>query len=60
MDSREKKLYSDAYWTRIFVPTVLILLVFAFLLLFYLPQTQSMPTQSVYKALRTLQTLKSP
>lgn len=53
----EKKIYSDAYWTRIFIPTVLILLALAFVLLFYLPQTQIMPTPSVYKALRTLQTL---
>lgn len=60
MESRESKIYTDAYWTRVFIPCVLILLVLALVLLFYLPQTQTMATPSVYKALRTLQTLKSP
>lgn len=60
MENTEKKLYSDEYWTRVFIPCVLILLAFAFVLLFMLPQTQIMGTPSVYRALRTFQTIKSP
>ena len=50
------KTNTDRYWTRIFIPCLLILLAFGFYLLFFLPQTQVISSSSVFKAMRLLKT----
>jgi hypothetical protein len=46
------------YWTRIFVPLILILLGLSFVIVFALPQVQMISTASVYKSIRALDSLK--
>jgi hypothetical protein len=50
------KTNTDKYWTRIFIPCLLILLAFAFYLLFFLPQTQVISSSAVFKAVKLLKT----
>lgn len=50
------KTNTDRYWTRVFIPSLLILLAFGFYLLFFLPQTQVISSSSVFKAMRLLKT----
>lgn len=50
------KTNTDRYWTRVFIPSLLILLAFGFYLLFFLPQTQMISSSSVFKAMRLLKT----
>jgi hypothetical protein len=50
------KTNTDKYWTRVFIPCLLILLAFAFYLLFFLPQTQVISSSAVFKAVKLLKT----
>ena len=50
------KTNTDRYWTRIFIPCLLILLAFGFYLLFFSPQTQMISSSSVFKAVKLLKT----
>ena len=45
---------ADRYWTRVFIPMLLVILGFFFYLLFTMPQTQSISTSSVYKAIESV------
>jgi hypothetical protein len=50
------KTNTDRYWTRVFIPCLLILFALAFYLLFFLPQTQVISSSSVFKAVKLLKT----
>jgi hypothetical protein len=50
------KINTDRYWTRVFIPCLLILFALAFYLLFFLPQTQMISSSSVFKAMKLLKT----
>jgi len=52
----ERKTNMDKYWTRVFIPCLLILFALGFYLLFFLPQTQLISSSSVFKAVRLLKT----
>jgi hypothetical protein len=45
---------ADRYWTRVFIPMLLVILGFFFYLLFTIPQTQMVSTSSVYKAIQSV------
>lgn len=50
------KTNTDRYWTRVFIPCLLILFALAFYLLFFLPQTQIISSSAVFKAVKLLKT----
>lgn len=50
------KTNTDRYWTRVFIPCLLILFALAFYLLFFLPQTQVISSSAVFKAVKLLKT----
>jgi hypothetical protein len=50
------KTNTDRYWTRVFIPCLLILFALAFYILFFLPQVQSVSSVSIFKAVKLLKT----
>lgn len=45
---------ADRYWTRVFIPTLLVILAFFIYLLFTLPQSQMISSSSVFKAIQSV------
>uniref|UniRef100_A0A6C0BB37 Uncharacterized protein n=1 Tax=viral metagenome TaxID=1070528 RepID=A0A6C0BB37_9ZZZZ len=43
---------ANLYWTRIFIPLLIIVMAFAFYLLFFLPHVQIISTAAFQKAVR--------
>jgi hypothetical protein len=55
-----KRISETAYWHRIFMPSIFLLVVFAIYLLFLLPQTQYISTPSVFRGIYATNSMKFP
>jgi predicted MFS family arabinose efflux permease len=51
---------ADRYWTRVFIPTLLIILAFFVYLLFTLPQSQMIPAASIFRAIGSVTKNEDP
>lgn len=58
--AEQKRILETAYWHRIFMPSILLLVFFALYLLFFLPQTQYIPAQSVFRGIYATNSMKFP
>lgn len=58
--AERKRISETGYWHRIFMPSIFLLVIFAIYLLFFLPQTQYIPTPSLFRGIYATNSMKFP